>query len=138
MIGFDLSKFDHLAQSQEDGIQVEILDPAGKSIEASIRVSGPDSTRQKMAMQAIQDERLAEENSSPFTTAKIEENSIRILAKATIGWTGFTNSGVDFPFNEENAIMLYTRFPFIREQVERKAARRASFMKSSVTPSAGL
>jgi hypothetical protein len=43
----DLSRFDALQVAQEAGLEVEIKDPNGKKMGITIRIAGPDSTRQR-------------------------------------------------------------------------------------------
>jgi hypothetical protein len=46
---FDLSGLEALVQSQEEGIEIEILNEQGKPIGLKIRIVGPDSNRMKKA-----------------------------------------------------------------------------------------
>ena len=126
----DLSAFDGLNEAQENGIDVEIKDPSGNPIGVSIKIAGPDSSKQKKAVQALTNERLAAEDIAPVTAQDIETNTLKILAGSVISWTPIVLDGADLPCSEENALRLF-RFPFIREQVERKAGKRAGFMKRS-------
>ena len=47
--------------------------------------------------------------------------------------------GQDLPFSSTNALMLYQRFPWIKEQVDKAAGSRARFLadlkKASAAPS---
>ncbi|MBZ9600755.1 hypothetical protein [Phyllobacterium chamaecytisi] len=127
----DLSAFDGLNEAQENGIDIEIKDPSGQPIGISIKIAGPDSSKQKKAVQALTNERLAAEDMAPVTAQDIETNTLKILASSVISWTPIVLDGADLPCSEENALRLFARFPFIREQVEKKAGKRAGFMKRS-------
>lgn len=127
----DLSAFDGLKEAQEAGIDIELKDPSGQPIGVSIRVAGPDSERQRKVMKALTNERINNEDLATATAEDIEVNTLKILAASVISWSPIVLDGADLPYSEENAIRLFTRFPFIREQVEKKAGKRTGFMKRS-------
>lgn len=57
-----------------------------------------------------------------------------MFAKVTIGWEGMPNPaepGSALEFNEENAVMMYTKSPLIFEQVNRFIANHANFIQGS-------
>lgn len=127
----DLSAFDGLKEAQENGIDVEIKDPTGQPIGVAIKIAGPDSERQRKAIQALTNERLNNGDAATATAEDIEQNTLKILASSVISWTPIVLDGSDLPCTEENAIWLFSRFPFIREQVEKMAGKRAGFLKRS-------
>jgi hypothetical protein len=127
----DLSAFDGLKEAQENGIDVEIRDPTGQPIGIAIKIAGPDSERQRKAIQALTNERLNNEDAATATAEDIERNALKILASSVISWTPIVLDGSDLPCTEENAIRLFSRFPFIREQVEKRAGKRAGFLTRS-------
>jgi hypothetical protein len=127
----DLSAFDGLKEAQEAGIDIELKDPSGQPIGVSIRVAGPDSERQRKVMKALTNERINNEDLATATAEDIEVNTLKILAASVISWSPIVLDGSDLPYSEESAIRLFTRFPFIREQVEKKAGKRTGFMKRS-------
>lgn len=127
----DLSAFDGLKDAQEAGIDVEIKDPKGTPVGITIKVAGPDSERQRKAIKALTDQRINSEDLSSATADDFENNTIRILAASVISWSPIVLDDADLPYTEENAIRLFSRFPFIREQIEKKAGKRAGFMTPS-------
>ncbi len=127
----DLAAFDGLKEAQEAGIDVEIKDPKGKPIGISIKVAGPDSERQRKAIKALTDQRINSEDLTTATADDFENNTIKILAASIISWSPIVLDGADLPCTEENAIRLFSRFAFIRDQIEKKAGRRAGFMTPS-------
>ncbi|MGO4450140.1 hypothetical protein AB4Y96_14545 [Phyllobacterium sp. TAF24] len=127
----DLSAFDSLKDAQESGIDIEIRDPAGQPIGISIKIAGPDSERQRKAIQAITNERINNEDLAQATAEDFEQRTLKIIAASVISWSPIVLDGADLPYSEDNAIRLFARFPFIREQVERKAGKRAGFLKRS-------
>jgi len=133
----DLSELDAMQTAMENGIEVPILDPTGKkSMGFSIRIAGPDSKLQKQIQRELTDERLNSDDPSPLKAQDIEDRKLRSLARLTLGWGEFKLDGGIYPFNEANAFSLYTRFPFISDQVEAKAGRRAAFLEVSKRDSA--
>jgi len=52
-----------------------------------------------------------------------------MLAKCVMGWTGLNRGGEEVEFSEAAALDLFTRFPWIQAQCDRKAADRSNFTK---------
>jgi hypothetical protein len=129
--GPDLTRFDQITKNQNSGIEVEIMGPDGKPAGITIRVSGPDSERQKKALQKLQDERLESQDIKPLTAEQIANRSLRGLALSVMSWSKFKLDDVEYHYSEENATKLFNRFPWIKEQVEAKAGSRAAFLKLS-------
>lgn len=125
----DLSEFDEVIQKQEQGIDVQILGMDGRTpLGFSIRVAGPDSERAQRASDELQQELIDGERLAAPTVADFNLRTLRYLSKITIGWTSFRLDGAELPCTEENAQALYTRFRFIRQQVDAKAGKRAAFL----------
>lgn len=130
MSSTDLSAFDDLSKLQDDGIDVPILHPAsGDALGITIRVAGPDSTRQRQARQAIMNKRLQRRNQRMRAT-DIEDENIAVLARSILSWSGVKVSGAELDCNVENAENVLRRFPFIREQIEQAAGDRAGFLQN--------
>lgn len=132
----DLAAYDGLTKAQEDGLAVDILDPAGEPTGIIITVAGPDSERYKAAEQKQIDKRLKRRSAAPMNAAEIAQASLEGLADCVISWSPVTLDGADLPMTAENAVKLFTRFPWIREQVNAKAGDRTSFLKSLSSGSA--
>lgn len=127
----DLSRFDAMQTAQEAGLEVEIRDPNGKKAGFSIKIAGPDSTRQRKAIEKLAAERMASDDFTPLSPQELYDRQTRGLASATISWTPFKLDGEVCDLTEENAYKLYTRYPFIRDQVAERAGRRSAFFVSS-------
>lgn len=136
----DLSGLESLIQSQEEGIEIEILNERGEPIGLKIGFVGPDSDRMQKAMRDVTAEfakAAAERGSLEASADDGDARMIAILAKATTHWTPNPKIGGQvIPFSEENVRNLYSKFRIIREQVEVRAVRRSSFTKSSSAASA--
>ncbi|MDX0979629.1 hypothetical protein GOE03_27015 [Sinorhizobium medicae] len=130
----DLSGLEALVQSQEEGIEIDLLNEQAKPIGLKIRVVGPDSDRMQKAVRDVAAEfaKAAAERES-LGEARDDDSDARmvaILAKATMSWSPNPKIGGSVvPFSEENVRNLYTKFRIIREQVEVRAVRRGSFTK---------
>jgi hypothetical protein len=126
----DLAEFDSLTKAQEEGIDVEIKGPDGKApLGFSIKVAGPDSERAQAASDAIQQSLIEREDLDDLSAEERRANGLRYLAKLVISWTPFILDGGELECSEENAVKLFSRFPFIRLQVDHKAGRRANFLQ---------
>ncbi|MBY5692054.1 hypothetical protein HFO41_25050 [Rhizobium leguminosarum] len=136
----DLSGLESLIQSQEQGIEVDLLNEQGKPIGLKIGIVGPDSDRMQKAMRDVTAEfakAAAERGSLEAAPDDGDGRMIAILAKATTHWAPNPKVGGQvIPFSEENVRNLYSKFRIIREQVEVRAVRRSSFTKSSPPASA--
>ncbi|RVK56906.1 hypothetical protein CN162_12625 [Sinorhizobium meliloti] len=130
----DLSGLEALVQSQEKGIEIDILNEQAKPIGLKIRVVGPDSDRMQKAVRDVAAEfAKAAADRESLGEAREDDSDARmvaILAKATMSWSPNPKIGGSVvPFSEENVRNLYTKFRIIREQVEVRAVRRGSFTK---------
>jgi len=129
----DLNVFDGMQKAQEDGLDVEIRGPDNKKLGFSIRIAGPDSIRQRRAVEKMAAERMASDDPTPLSPQELYDRQTRGLASSTISWTPFKMDGGVYELTEENAYKLYNRFPFIRDQVAERAGRRSAFFASSNT-----
>lgn len=129
----DLTAFDDNLQLQEDGMAVDIVNPSGKSTGLKIMIYGPDSSRAEQAVKELASEierdTAADGDLGGDTPEAQKKRSIAYLAKITKGWN--VPIGADrLAYSEENARTLYTKYPFIKDQVQFKADRRSLFIKS--------
>ncbi|MBY5465288.1 hypothetical protein [Rhizobium leguminosarum] len=130
----DLSGLESLIQSQEQGIEIDILNERGEPIGLKIGFVGPDSDRMQKAMRDVASEfakKAAERSSLDPATDDSDDRMIAILAKSTTHWSPNPKIGGQVvPFSEENVKNLYAKFRIIRDQIEVRAVRRSSFTKS--------
>ncbi len=144
----DLSGLESLLQSQEEGIDIDLLNEKDEPIGLRVRIVGPDSDRMQIGMRDVAADfaKAAAEREMAATAAGLpvqhpadeaDARMIAILAKATVSWSPNPKVGGSIvPFSEENVRNLYSKFRLIREQVEIRAVRRRSFTKSSQAASA--
>jgi hypothetical protein len=61
---------------------------------------------------------------------EIEANGLELLAKCTKSWIGVVIDSKEIEFSYDNVLMIYERFPWIKEQVDQAIGDRANFIKS--------
>jgi hypothetical protein len=74
---------------------------------------------------------------STVPVEEIESDGLELLAACTKSWSGVVIEGKQVAFSHEAAADLYTRFPWIKEQVDTAIGDRANFIKGSSKPSPG-
>lgn len=122
----DLASLD-LTAAADKGFELELLHPATKApIGTFIGLIGKDSTVFKAHVRATANGRLRKQafqqrrgkDVDVPTIEKIEADAIELLAACTTGWRNLELRGVQLPFSAINAKVIYTEFPWIREQVD--------------------
>jgi hypothetical protein len=146
-MGYDIGRLE-TKKFAEQGVDFPILHPGtllpitdGDGNPVTIRIGGADSTRIKTAVRERQALRRAENDKLPpgtplpeYTWEMREKDTIEDLVTLTFGWSdNLELDGQPFPFSSENALILYTRFPEIAEQMTAKATSRINFMQASST-----
>lgn len=130
----DLSSIDTVKGSN-DGFNVQIYHPGtNEDLGITIKVLGKDSDKFITVSRGQNKKRMAKMTKGGFRTTaipveEIEQDSLMLLAACTVGWVGVVVDGKDLDFNEDNAVMVYERFPWIREQVDAAMGDRANFIK---------
>lgn len=127
-------EFDTVAHA-EQGATIEVEGPNGVvarndngTAKMTIRVLGTDSAAYRRAQNTNLNKRLAKRNVK-LTADELEAETIGMLAEVTVGWSGFNGAdGVPVACNRANATALYSKYPFIREQVDRFINERANFL----------
>jgi hypothetical protein len=129
-MAFDLNDLSGLSDAQEAGIDVSITHPkTGEPLGIVIKVVGPDSKKQAKARTAVLNDRV-EKKIRKITADRLTEEATSMVANSVLSWTGVEIDGAAVPFSVENAVMVFTRWPFIREQVQSVSDDRANFIKT--------
>lgn len=113
----------YTTETHADGAECEIFDGEGKDTGLFISVMGIDSPvfrseakkQQKAYIEAIR-------NDKDFDDEKM---SIDGLVAATIGWRG-----TDEEFSKKLCRELYSKAPYVKDQIDRFMADRANFIKA--------
>jgi hypothetical protein len=138
----DLSKFDSLSSSES---LLAVEDPEGNPLtwespsgEAPVTIAlvccdSPEYVR--VHKQQVTDiaERATSRKSKIVTGDTAEKDKLDLLVACTKGWQGFTLNGAPFPYNAANARTLYTRYRFIRDQVDEFIHQRGNFLAGDLT-----
>ena len=132
MSQFDFASRDVTAKADE-GAELEVLDPAnGEPVGVFITLAGADSSAHRQATAAIAKRRMNGVKgfrAKSFDPEKFEAESIEVLAACTLDWKGVFLDGAPLACSRDNAIMMYTRFPWLREQVDQFISDRAAYLQ---------
>lgn len=134
----DLGKLDTVSAANA-GIELCLLHPkTSEPTSIYITVLGSDSDEFRKISATQNRARLMRIRKSQATRHRSDEDfegdAIAILAACTKGWRDGSNESLDIggsalPFSVENAILLYRKFPWIREQVDITISDRTNFIK---------
>lgn len=129
---FDLSALDAVQAAAEEGAVCQIIHPVTEEPipGMTIRVAGRESARFKKAQQILQNRLLKARRAARPTAEMLEDQACELLARVTLSWGGFMVDGEQLECTVENAIMVYKRFPTIREQVDAFVNDLSNFTKS--------
>ena len=128
----DLSALAESVKRQTEGIEVEIVGLDGETPTGlKIRVAGPDSEKGQRAHQETTDWLISQQVDGKVRAVAAAERNITHIAKVTLGWSPevITDGEEEFPFSQEAAARLYTKYRYVREQVEKAANNRLRFTK---------
>ena len=126
---FDFSSRDS-ARRAEEGAELEVLDPvSGEGVGAFITLAGADSAAYRNALNAASRRRGKTSRGRTFDPDRLLAESAEILAACTLDWKGVLVDGERLPCSRENAVKLYIRFPWLREQAEAFIADRAAYLR---------
>lgn len=132
----DLADIDTIKGANE-GFDVRIYHPGtNEDLDITINVLGKDSDEFQKISRAQHKKRMAKtlkggfRNNATIPVEEIEQDGLELLASCTKAWTGVILDGEQLECNKENAIIIYERFPWIKEQVDIAIGDRANFIKS--------
>lgn len=135
---FDISKAQEALAAEDEGIAVEIRDNSGEvalcpdGSPVTITVVGSYSKRCGDAREALQKRMAALKVRKP-SRAQSEQHQAWFVADCVLDWHGITDDGKPFVFTRDNAIDLFLRLPFVREQVEAAMVDHAAFFSKRST-----
>ena len=140
----DLNSIDTVRGSNE-GFDVRIYHPGtNEDLDIIINVLGKDSDEFLKVSREQSKKRMAKmskggfRNAAPVPIEEIESDGISLLAACTKSWTGVIIDGKEIVCNHNNAVMLYERFPWIKEQIDVAIGDRANFIKGFSKPSSSM
>lgn len=125
----DIGKSSEVEKREEQGTTVHLKDENGelqfypegveraKQKPVTITVVGTYSKTFRKARKDQRDKNL-KRGRVALTADSLEKQEIEVIASCITGWEGLTSGTEEFVFKTENAILLLTTAPWIREQVE--------------------
>ena len=132
--GIDLSTIDTIKKSNE-GFDVRIYHPGtNEDLDIIIRVLGKDSDEYQKVSRAHSKKRMAKLSKSGFRSntsiplEEVEQDGLLLLAACTKSWSGVVIDGTELICSADNALMVYERFPWIKEQIDSAIGDRANFI----------
>jgi len=129
----DLSSIDTVKGANE-GFDVRIYHPGtNEDLDIIINVLGKDSDEFQKVSRTQSKKRMAKLSKGGFRSSmpveEIEQDGLQLLAACTKSWSGVIIDGKEIECNADNAVMLYERFPWIKEQVDSAIGDRGNFIK---------
>lgn len=137
----DLKKLDTVAAADK-GFEIQLFNPGDMSnLGIFITVLGRDSADYRKISSQHSRKRVQKMTKGnqfrmgSLTTEELESDTIELLAGVTKAWRDEGEKldnqvlidGVKYDCDLANAVMLYTRYPWIREQVDVAVMDRANF-----------
>lgn len=119
----------------DKGATLDILHPETEEPIAgmSITLLGQDSAvyrkMQLAKQQAILNRMAKGKKAAELDAEKLAEDTIDDLVKLTVKWSGFQINGEELAATPENFRMVYTEWPWIREQAQEFVNNRANFFR---------
>lgn len=125
----DLAAWD-TAEKAEEGAELSLLHPVtGEELGVHIRLAGRDSSAYIKAQRSLLEKRANKYRRKGPSPEDLEKDSRELAARVTLGWSGVVVEGESLPCTRENALALYTRFPWIREQADAFVHDRENYFR---------
>lgn len=131
----DLKQFDTVAASNV-GFELQLVNPSnGEELPIFITVLGRDSDEFRKLQAELNRRRLnklARSGRHRSTDDDFEADGVQLLAVCTKAWRDgdkpkLTIDGEELECNRANAARVYSRFPWIKDQVDAAVLDRANF-----------
>ena len=129
-MSFDFTKLDFAAKAEE-GAVMQVKNPlTGEALGATITLIGTDSKafRDLAKQRATAALKRTKEEQESFD---VDASSVELLAKCTLAWSGIEEGGKSVEFSQENAVKMYSKYHWLKEQVDRFIGDRANFLPSA-------
>lgn len=114
-----------------DCVDVKLKHPVtGVELDATIKVYGKDSSVFQNAIKQRAKAQIARKSKDIDLEAN-DKDSIELLADCTQGWSGIAEGSKELVFSRDAAIALYTKYKWIREQIDIAIGDRANFFTNA-------
>lgn len=133
MKAIDLANLDTVKGANE-GFSVPIYHPGtNEELGIKITVLGQDSDEfvklSRAQIKKRRDKLIKSGFRADIPVDEIERDDTKLLAAMTKSWEGVIIDGKPIDCNMDNVIMVYERWPWLREQVDKAIGDRANFIK---------
>ena len=129
-MSFDLAKLD-TAKVAEEGAELRVAHPTtGEDLGITITLIGTDSKTFRDISKSRATASL-KKKTREIDLDQNESDAVELLAKCTKGWSGITENGKEVAFSYDNAVRIYTKYLWLREQIDRFMADRSNFLPSA-------
>lgn len=130
---FDLATLDTIATA-EQGAKLELRHPAtDEPLGAVLVLAGADSKTYRRHEAATLNrflDRMAKGKRGKGKSAEEQEREgVEMLVACTLNWSGVVLDGTELPCTPENALMLYTRMPWVKEQAREFIMDRWNYLR---------
>ena len=130
----DLANIDTVKGAIE-GLTLRFTPATNEDLGITINVIGKDSDEFQKITREQTKKRMQKAAKGGFRNVTIpveelEEDSLKLLAACTKGWSGVVENGKAVECTKENAMAIYEKYPWIREQVDTAIGDRANFIKT--------
>lgn len=104
----------------------------GEPTPMRVKLANPDSEAYKAVDRRVSNKRLnaIRKAKNGLTVEALNAFDLDLIIGVTLGWENVAINNETLDCNAENARMLYTKFPFIREQVQEFTLDRANFFSN--------
>ena len=129
-MSFDFTKLDFAAKAEE-GAVMQVKNPlTGEALGATITLIGTDSKafRDLAKQRATATLKRTKEEQENYDSD--DEMSV-MLSKCTLAWSGVEEGVEAVEFSQENALMMYRKYRWLRDQVDQFIGDRANFLPSA-------
>ena len=124
---FDLGELDSARERAESGVEIDIIHPVnGKPLGIKVRVLSFDSEKYRNTDRKLTNDRLRRQKQI-MTADDLDAESLTRACALVAGWSGVVLNGQKLDCVSGNIRTVFTKFPFIREQVVGAASNRANF-----------
>ena len=135
--GFDIGGLDSTDLSNE-GVKMGVRHPTTKrpletegGQKVTITLLGSDSDKYNDILNKIRRKRVEAVRDGELDEVELTEVVMKeaddIIAACTLGWEGIDWDGEPFPFSHENALKLYKRIRWLRNQADEFMQERSNF-----------
>lgn len=136
----DLEQFDTVSVASKGAVMellhpdtgVPLKDDDGTTV--TITLQGADGEKFRDRQRRTFDDQLQgrrrrkSKSPSPKSAEELESESVELLADLTVEWHGIGLDGASLECSWDNAVAVYQRFPWIREQADAFVVDRGNFL----------